>query len=466
MRTQRKPITKAALLTSGVALLTTVMTGCGSSNNQTGASVAPTVQAQTKSPDTKSSETPSTPNPSAQKTTITLLTGGAGGSVYTTLQALAAAAEKKINIAVKFDIKPDGTEGDNLVKTRLATGDMDDLLLYNAGSLLQALAPEENFADLTKESYMPSVLDSFKATVTTNGKIYGVPMGSSAVGAILYNKKVYADLGLSVPKTWAEFMANSEKIKTSGKTAIIASYKDTWTSQLFVLGDYYNVQAQVANFAKDYTGNKAKYATTPAALRGFEKTQEPFKKGYYNKDFLDTTYDSALKMLADGAGAQYPMLSFALDDIQKKSPDKIKDIGVFPIPSESADINGFTVWMPGAIYVYKKGKNLEAAKKWVEFIMSAEGQAIISSNINAAGPYVVKGAKLADNTYDGVKEMQSYFDSGKTAPALEFVSPVKGPNLENLTVVAGTGQKSPLDTAKDYDKDVQKQAQQLNLPGW
>jgi raffinose/stachyose/melibiose transport system substrate-binding protein len=457
--TMFKNMAKTTLLTSCVTLLAAVFTGCSSTGNQEATSTAPAVtQSESKSPD-------KTPAPAVQKTTLTLLTGSTG-STYAALQALATEAEKKLNIAIKFDIKPDGTEGDNLVKTRLATGDMDDLLLYNSGSLLQALSPEENFADLTKEPYMSNILDSFKTTVTGNGKVFGVPFGSSSVGAILYNKKVYSDLGLTIPKTWDEFMANSEKIKAAGKTAIIASYKDTWTSQLFVLGDYYNVQAQVANFAADYTGNKAKYATTPAALRGFEKTQEPFKKGYYNKDFLATTYDTALKMLSDGTGVQYPMLSGALDDINTKYPDKIKDIGVFPTPSESADINGFTVWMPSAIYANKKGKNLEVAKKWLDFIMSADGQAIITSKINASGPFVVKGAKLADNSYGGVKEMQPYFDSGKTAPALEFVSPVKGPNLENITVEAGTGQKSPLDCAKEYDKDVQKQAQQLNLSGW
>ena len=57
-------------------------------------------------------------------------------------------------------------------------------------------------------------------------------------GGILYNKKIYADLGLSVPKSWAEFMANNEKIKAAGKAPVIQTFGDTWTSQLFVLGDF------------------------------------------------------------------------------------------------------------------------------------------------------------------------------------------------------------------------------------
>ena len=89
-------------------------------------------------------------------------------------------------------------------------------------------------------------------------------------GGIFYNTKVYDELGLEVPKTWDEFMANNEKIKAAGKVPIAQTYRDTWTSQLFVLADFYNVLAEVPTFADDYTANKAKYATTPAAMNGFQ----------------------------------------------------------------------------------------------------------------------------------------------------------------------------------------------------
>ncbi|TBL76627.1 ABC transporter substrate-binding protein [Paenibacillus thalictri] len=464
--------TKTVAFTSCAALLLSLLAGCGSPSTSAPSSATPAPAGGSTQPPANTGQTPPAAAPApapapapAQKTTLTLMVGN-NGTLYPALQAVAAEAEKKLNITIKFDIKPDGTEGDNLVKTRLATGDMDDILAYNSGSLLQAISPETNFVDLTGEAYMSNLLDSYKTTVTAGGKVFGVPAGSSNVGAVLYNKKAYADLGLTIPKTWAEFMANNEKIKAAGKTAIIASYKTTWTSQLFVLADFYNLQKQVPNFAQDYTAGKAKYATTPAALRGFEKTAEPFKKGYYNKDFQATTYDAALKMLAEGTGVQYPMLTSAIDALNQNYPDKVKDIGVFALPSDSADINGLTVWMPTSLYINKKGKNVDAAKKWVEYFISPEGQAVFTSKSKASGPYVVKGIKLPDSTYEGVKEMQQYFDAGKTGPALEFVSPVKGPNLESILIETGSGLKSPQDSAADYDKDVLKQAKQLNLPGW
>ena len=65
--------------------------------------------------------------------------------------------------------------------------------------------------------------------------------------------------------TWDEFAANNEAIKAAGIAPVCATFGDTWTSQLFVLADYYNVQTAVPDFAEQYTNNQAKYADTPAA---------------------------------------------------------------------------------------------------------------------------------------------------------------------------------------------------------
>ena len=65
-----------------------------------------------------------------------------------------------------------------------------------------------------------------------------------------------------------------------------------------------------------------------------------------------------------------------------------------------------------------------------------------------------------------VKDIQAYIDAGKSAPALEFLSPIKGPALEQITVEVGSGLRSAEDGAALYDQDVEKQAKQLGLPGW
>jgi raffinose/stachyose/melibiose transport system substrate-binding protein len=373
------------------------------------------------------------------------------------------------NPGIKIDIEthPGGSEGDNLVKTRLATGEMSDIFRYNAGSLFRALNPPQNMLDLTNEPFIANVLDVFKPVVSVDGHVYGVPEEAAMGGGILYNKKIYADLGLSVPKSWAEFMANNAKIKAAGKVPVIQTFGDTWTSQLFVLADYFNVQKAVPDFAQKYTANQAKYATTPAAMKGFERQEEVFKAGYLNKDFASAKFGDGVRMVATGEGAHYPMLTFAIGGIAQDYPDDLKNVGFFAMPGDDAAKNGLTVWMPAATYIAKTTKHPEEAKKFLAFIVTPKGCDARSAANGATGPYMVKGCKLPASVPPAVADLLPYFDKAGTAsPALEFVSPIKGPALEQITVEVGSGIRSAKDGAALYDEDVKKQAQQLGLPGW
>ncbi len=371
------------------------------------------------------------------------------------------------NADIKFELetRPGGAEGDNLVKTRLATGEMSDIFQYNSGSLFQALNPTQSLSDLG--DIQGDVIESYNAVVTsTDGKIRGVPFGAAMGGGIYYNKKIYAELGLSVPKTWADFMANNEKIKAAGKVAVAQTYKDTWSSQLFVLADYYNVQAANPTFAADYTANKAKYANTPAAQKGFDYLAAVNKAGYLNADYGAATFDDGVRMVANGEAAHYPMLTFAIGNIKQNFPDKLNDVGFFAQPGDDAAKNGFTVWMPSGLYLSAKSDKQDAAKKFLKFVASPEGCKIMVDTNGATGPYLIKNCALPADVPPSVADMMPYFQAGLTAPALEFLSPIKGPNLEQLTVEVGSGIRPAAEAAALYDQDVEKQAKQLGLPNW
>lgn len=411
---------------------------------------------------------PATAEPTAapEPVTLTYLVDDSDTSLQTTHALVDAYRKLHPEVTINIENRPQGADGDNVVKTRLATGDMDDLFFYNSGSLLQALHPADTLVDLSNEPFMANVADAFLPSVSQNGQVFGVPTGTGMGGGILYNKKVYEKLGLSVPKTWAEFEANNEKIKAAGIVPVIAAFGDSWTAQLFPLADYYNVEQSIPNFAADFTANKIKYATTPAAMAGFVELREGFDKGWWQKDYATTKFEQGLKLLADGDGAHFPMLSFALPTIAKNSPDEVNDIGFFAQPGTDAAKNGATIWMPAGTYIPKTSKNIDAAKQFLAFIASTAGVDAQNAAVPPAGPYLIKGAKLPDNVLPAVKDIAAYIDSGNAAPALEFVSPVKGPNLPQFTVAVGSGQMTPEEAAAAYDQDVAKQAQQLGLPGW
>ncbi len=338
------------------------------------------------------------------------------------------------NVSFAFEQRPQGGEGDNIVKTRLATGEMTDIFYYNSGSLLQALNPSETLVDISGEACIDNLQESYLPVVSDENGTYGVPGETALAGGVLYNKAIYSDLGLDVPTTWEEFAANNEVIKEAGIAPVGQTYAgdSTWTSQLFVLADYFNVQAAVPDFADQYTNNQAKYATTPAALAGFQRLQEGYEKGWWQDDFGSATYGDGLAMLAAGEIAHYPMLTFALGEIAALDPEAAQGIGFFAQPGDSADSNGATIWMPGSIYIPNTSSNIDVAKDFLCFAASVEGTEAMTAVVTPSGPYVVKGATLPDDVLPAVKDVQAYIDAGASAPALEFLSPIKGPALEQI----------------------------------
>jgi raffinose/stachyose/melibiose transport system substrate-binding protein len=372
------------------------------------------------------------------------------------------------NETIIIETRPGGADGDNIVKTRLATEDMTDIFFYNSGSLLQALNPAQTLVDLSDQPFVDNIVESFIPTVSQGDAIYGVPTGTGMGGGILYNTAVYDALGLEVPTTWDEFVANNEVIAEAGIAPVLATFGDTWTSQLFVLADYYNVEQGDPGFAERYTNNEAKYADTPAALAGFEHMEQAYELGWFQEDYATEPFEAGLALLANGEVAHFAMLTFAIGTIETNFPDQADDIGFFAQPGNDPEANGVTIWMPQATYIPQttEGANLEAALDYLAFIASVEGTEALTSAVAPQGPYLIEGATLPDTVHPAVQDLAAYIEAGKSFPALEFLSPIKGPNLEQLLVSIGTGQMSALEAAEAYDFDVERQAQQLGLPGW
>jgi raffinose/stachyose/melibiose transport system substrate-binding protein len=400
-------------------------------------------------------------------TTIRVLVDNSEGNLKPTQAVAEAFHAKNPDINVEVETRPQGAEGDNVVKTRLSTGEMTEVFFYNSGSLFQALNPQQNLLPLTGEPWANQLEDIFKPTVSVGNELYGAPITGSTGGGILYNRKVYEQLGLQVPTTWAEFMANNAKIKAAGIDPVIGTYADTWTAQLFVLADFHNIAAADPGWAQKYTAGQVKYAQEPA-VKGFQRLEEVHKAGFQNKDYRSMKFEKGVSELAAGKGAHYPILSGVVGNLAASDPEALNDIGFFGQPGDDAAKNGATIWMPAGLYIPKstEGAKLEAAKKFLAFVASPEGCDAQTKAYPPAGPYMVSACELPADAPQAVKDLVAYVKAGKVTTALEFQSPIKGPALEQITVEVGSGLRSAPDGAALYDKDVKKQAQQLGLPGW
>jgi raffinose/stachyose/melibiose transport system substrate-binding protein len=156
---------------------------------------------------------------------LTFLTGNADTDARSGKAIVEAFQAANPNITVTHDTRPTGSEGDNLVKTRLATGEMPEVFVYNNGSLLQALKPEQNLHPLDDQPWASTLDQTFlDSTKGADGKLYGGPYGTSQGGGVLYHIPTYEKLGLEIPQTWDQFMKNNEEIKKAGIDPVIQSW--------------------------------------------------------------------------------------------------------------------------------------------------------------------------------------------------------------------------------------------------
>jgi raffinose/stachyose/melibiose transport system substrate-binding protein len=438
----RRPALRVAAALGGLALVSAALVGC-------------------------SSGTGSTTGGTTAAASISLLAGGNDPASIAFAKSTVSAFNKVYpKIKVTIDTRPAGTDGDNLIKTRLSTGTMDDVFIYNSGSLFQALNPDKTLQPLTNQPWVKTLTADFKKTVSTSKGLYGAPEGTTFDGGVMYNKKVYAKLGLSVPTTWAQFISNSQKIKAAGIIPILQSYGDTWTSQLFVLADFANVAKADPKWATEYTDNKAKYINPPA-FSAFDHTAQVRTLGLLNDDYASLTNVNALKELATGQAAQYPMITTVISNVVQNNPTQVNDIGYFAMPSDAGDSQA-TVWEANGVYIPKSttGAKLNAAEKFVAFINSPAGCAAQNASGVAAGPFATSTCKVPSSAPALVADELKYQKAGKTSPALEFLSPVKGPNLEKILIQVGSGISTAKQGAALYDADVKTEAQQLGLKGW
>ncbi len=87
-----------------------------------------------------------------------------------------------------------------------------------------------------------------------------------------------------------------------------------------------------------------------------------------------------------------------------------------------------------------EGDKLDAAKKFIAFAATQPGCDAFAKGRRRQGPYLTKACKLPSDVTQVAKDTKSYIESGKASPALEFLSPIKGPSLEQICIQVGTGQ--------------------------
>ena len=183
----------------------------------------------------------------------------------------------------------------------------------------------------------PDFVDAAVAQSTYDGKMLAIPFGGLSGCDIFYNKTIFKENGLEVPKTIDELETVCAKLKEKGIVPFSLANASKWTGSMYYM---YLVARHSGNaeFDAAYTQENGGSFTSDAFVYAGTKIQDWVKKGYFpdgvNSLTADDNQDRAL--LYDGSAAMMLHGSWQVAGIKTDNEDWYKEnIGVFRFPEDS-----------------------------------------------------------------------------------------------------------------------------------
>ncbi len=262
-------------------------------------------------------------------------------------------------------------EYDAALNSKLDAGTAGDIITCRPFDASLELFRKGQIADLSGLAAMANFSDVAKTAWSTDdgSQTFCVPM-TSVIHGFIYNRTAFAELGLTPPKTEAEFFAVLDKIKADGGCIPMAlGTKDQWEAATM---GYQNIGP---NFWKGEEGRLA-------LIRGEQKlTDEPWVapfreiakwKDYLGDGFEARTYPDSQNLFALGRAAIYPAGSWEIAPFEAQIQGAF-EMGAFPPPvSTEGDACYISDHPDIAMGMNAATKNADAAKAFLEWVGTPE----------------------------------------------------------------------------------------------
>lgn len=314
------------------------------------------------------------------------------------LKQLGAAAKEKTGIEIVETPYAPPEQYKAFIQSSIASGNTPDLFTWWTGKTFEELIDTGQVAPLddvweklvSTGEYDASTRDLFKV----GDHVYAVPM-TLARWVVLYNKQMFADAGISEPKTWDELMAAAEKLKAAGHTPFNITVQEGWRG--FIWFEELMIRTNPNAYKGLFDGSVA--YDGPEVRKAFEIWSDLYAKGY----FVDPRSTEESQDFARGKAAMYLIGEWAegIVDAAGLKPDS--GFGAFIMPNVDPSLPSSVIVEGSPIVVSTAGIEKPDVKTALDFLVSADGAAAWAKasgnyigNLKATPPNPVVGKITAD----------------------------------------------------------------------
>ena len=283
-------------------------------------------------------------------------------------------AFEKSNKGIKIEEQGiDFSQYDTMLKTKLAGGDAPDLIMGRP-KMYADLIRAGHIEPLTDAEFLKNVEPETLESMKVDGDIYAVPTNQGGMG-IFYNKKVFEDNDIEIPKSHEELMDVAKKLEDEGITPFAHGFQESWMAQCDLQSDLYGYTLQQnPTMFKDIMAGKKKFADYPDFKKCVQRTVD--RLSFEGVDDFGTDASKARNMLINGEAAMLISGNWEISEFAEAGVDD--QIGFFATPNTDDDQPVLGLAPDGCYMITAQSENVEEAKKFIEFLTTPEGAAIVN----------------------------------------------------------------------------------------
>jgi raffinose/stachyose/melibiose transport system substrate-binding protein len=312
---------------------------------------------------------------------------------------------------------------------------------------------DEIKSDLLK-TYIPASFDP----VTFDGKTYGAAYSGLTGVFFFFRKDVFAQYGLTAPKTQKDFIAMGDKLKANGVIPITLANKTKWPGSFFYmyLADRYGGADMFLDALYRKPGGSFE---APGYIQAGQALQDLVRRGFFPPGFNgmdEDTGQSRMLIFSKKAGVHL-MGNWFIGQATAESPETFAQLDLFPFPSVEGGKGDPTdlIGSPGQNYYSisvtckNKAKALEFLKNYImskSFVDSLAGAGYVPP-VKGASTYtkdpLMKKVALA---FEAAGHVQVYYD--------QFLPPAMGELHKDLVQSLFGLSMTPQEVARRHEQAI------------
>ncbi|MFC5647695.1 ABC transporter substrate-binding protein [Paenibacillus solisilvae] len=330
----------------------------------------------------KDSNTASNSNAAAEKYTLSFFTNNSDRTVgqgKMEQDLIDAYMKENPNVTIKVETLSPDPQFQDKIKVYNASGQLPDIITsWGNNNYLKPLVDSGALAEIDRSTLADAgFIDAALEGFSFNGKLYGFPRNSD-FSVLYYNKKIFADNGIQVPKTEGDLMKAIDTLKAMNIIPIAMDGRDAWTSGIWfeTLLQRYAGNWDVSKKAMDGSGSFDD-PNTVAAATAMKKWVDA---GAFGKGFLNQDYGTARNMFGQGKAAMYMMGEWEMGMATDTNfPQEVRDnMGAFALPAiegGKGSANDLTAWFGGGYSVSAKSPHKAEAIQFLTWMFKPENWA-------------------------------------------------------------------------------------------